>query len=204
MSVLSSVRWWPAGLVFIAGFGLLAGTVARSVSADGSARFGEVPAVIESSYGPAAAADPAPALPADFRDATYEIAGRPVTLTGGVGETDAAPGSAQKVITRYFGNEAVGDLNGDGRPDVTFLLTQTGGGSGTFFYAVAALNTEQGYIGTNGVLLGDRVAPQSTWRDQDAVVVAYADRAAGQPMTARPSVGVTKTLRVVGGRLIGQ
>ena len=59
----------------------------------------------------------------------------------------AAPGSASRIVTRYFGSEVRGDLNGDGREDVAFLLTQQSGGSGTFFYAVAALDLPSGRVG---------------------------------------------------------
>ena len=80
---------------------------------------------------------------ADYKNATYTIEGQPVTLVDGYAEVPAAPGSASKTVTQYFGNEAVGDLNGDGVPDVAFLLTQNGGGSGTFYYVVAALKTAE-------------------------------------------------------------
>jgi len=152
---------------------------------------------------PAATTTPASAAAgASHRDATYEVAGKAVTLQGGLSEVAAAPGSASKVTTRVFGNEATGDLNGDGRPDIAFLLTQSPGGSGTFFYAVAALNTANGYTGTNAVLLGDRIAPQTTRIVDGLIEVNYAERKAGEPMTAQPSVGVTKRLRVVDGRLV--
>src|SRR4051812_44589685 len=78
--------------------------------------------------------DQAPA--ADFKDASYVINGQVITLTDGVSEIEVAPGSASKLVTQYWGNESRGDLNHDNVPDVGFLLTQTGGGSGTFFYAV--------------------------------------------------------------------
>lgn len=150
---------------------------------------------------PVAATTPAATAVASHRDATYEVAGRPVTLKGGVSEVEAAPGSASKVTTRVFGNEATGDLNGDGQPDIAFLLTQSPGGSGTFFYAVAALKTATGYAGTNAVLLGDRIAPQTTRVVNGVIEVNYAERKAGEPMTAQPSVGVTKRLQVVDGKL---
>lgn len=137
-----------------------------------------------------------------YQDATYVIEGQNVTLKGGVAEEPIAPGSASKAVTRYFGNEAMGDLNGDGTPDVAFILTRDTGGSGTFYYAVAALKTDDGYVGTNAVYLGDRIAPQPTTIKDGVVTVNYADRAAGEPMTARPSVGVSKYLRVDAGVLV--
>lgn len=51
---------------------------------------------------------------ANYKDATYQIEGRPITLVNGVSEVEIAPGPASKLVTRYFGSEATGDLNGDG------------------------------------------------------------------------------------------
>ena len=139
--------------------------------------------------------------PKDFKNTTYTIEGSAVTLVGGVAETEVAPGSASKTVTRYFGNEVRSDLNGDGREDAVFLLTQEAGGSGTFFYAVAAIDTGNGYAGSQGFLLGDRIAPQTTElsrnpRHKNVIVVNYAVRAPGEPMTARPSVGKSVWLKL--------
>lgn len=131
---------------------------------------------------------------ASYKDATYTIEGQPVSLVAGNATTSSA-------ITRYFGNDATGDLNGDGIPDAAFILTQDTGGSGTFYYVVAAIKTHAGYLGTNAVLLGDRIAPQSTQIEYGELVVNYADRNAGEPMTTPPSVGVSKYLVVKGGQL---
>jgi membrane-bound inhibitor of C-type lysozyme len=135
---------------------------------------------------------------ADYKNISYTIGGKSVKLVNGYAETPAASGSASKIITHYFGNDALGDLNGDGRPDVGFILTQNSGGSGTFYYAVAALQTADGYQGTNAVLLGDRIAPQTDEIRNGQFIVNYADRAVGEPMTAQPSVGVSKYLVVHG------
>jgi hypothetical protein len=143
-----------------------------------------------------------PLVAADPRSATYELEGRLVTLIDGLAEVEAAPGSASKVTTRYFGNEASGDLDGDGLADTGAILTQSSGGSGTFYYAVVARRTPAGFIGTNGVLLGDRIAPQTTENRNSTLIVNYADRRPGEPMTTRPSVGVSKYFRVVGSRLV--
>lgn len=124
----------------------------------------------------------------DYKTAEYVIEGQKVKLGEG--------GS------RYFGNELKTDLDGDGREDVAFVITQNSGGSGTFFYAVAALNTKKGYVGSDGYLLGDRIAPQSTNvspnpNQKYVVVFNYADRAAGDPMTTQPSVGKSAYLKLV-------
>jgi hypothetical protein len=139
---------------------------------------------------------------ASHKDVSYEIEDRRITLVNGLSDIPAAPGSASKITTRYFGNEAVGDLNGDGTPDIAFLVTQNSGGSGTLFYVVAALKSGDGYIGTNGVLLGDRIAPQATEFRDGSLSVNYADRKAGEPMTTAPSVGVSKYLKVVDNKLV--
>ncbi|MEK9177100.1 MAG: META domain-containing protein [Patescibacteria group bacterium] len=132
----------------------------------------------------------------DPKNATYLISGAPVTLVNEVAESEAAPGSGSKVVTRYFGNEVMVDLNDDGREDTVFLLTQETGGSGTFFYAVAALNTADGYVGSHAVFLGDRIAPQTTERGEGKIVIVnYADRAPGEPMSTPPSVGKSLYLK---------
>lgn len=137
----------------------------------------------------------------DYKDGEYVIAGESIKLKDGYAESLAAPGSASKIVTRYFGNEFRTDLNNDGREDVVFLLTQETGGSGIFYYAVAALNTERGYVGSDGYLLGDRIAPQTIEvspnpRHKSVIVVNYADRAVGAPMTAQPSVGKSVYLKL--------
>ncbi len=111
----------------------------------------------------------------DYKDAEYIIEGVRVRLTG---------------TTAYFGNEVTTDLDGDGREDVVFLITQNPGGSGTFYYVVAALNTPRGYVGSEALLLGDRIAPQTTGKGKGKIVIVnYADRASGEPFTTSPSVG---------------
>ncbi|MEI7620594.1 MAG: META domain-containing protein [Candidatus Falkowbacteria bacterium] len=139
----------------------------------------------------------------DSKDATYLIDGQSITLKGGVSEIEVEPGSSFKKITRYFGNDAKGDLNGDGKEDVAFLLTQDEGGSGTFYYLAVALATEKGYEGVNAVMLGDRIAPQTTEIADGRITVNYADRRADEPMIAAPTVAVSKFFKVVDGNLVG-
>ncbi len=131
----------------------------------------------------------------DEKNTVYDIDNVAVWLHDGVSQVPAAPGSATMVTTRYFGNEVRTDLNGDGRQDVVFLLTQQAGGSGTFYYVTGALNTENGYVGLYGVLLGDRIAPQTTSVDSTGIIsVNYADRNPGESFAVKPSMA--KTLRL--------
>jgi len=137
----------------------------------------------------------------EYRQAEYVIEGQRITLVDGLSETDTSPGSASRIVTRYFGNELKTDLNDDGRDDVVFLLTQQRGGSGTFFYAVAALDSGAGYLGSDGYLLGDRIAPQTTVesrhpRHKNVIVVNYRDRQPNEPMTTQPSVGKSVYLKL--------
>lgn len=145
-------------------------------------------------------------LVTDHRNATYLIEGKAVQLVDGYSEDEIVSGAASKTITRYFGNEYVTDLDGDGDDDVAFVITQETGGSGVFYYAVAALQTEDGYVGSDGYLLGDRVAPQSTEvspnpRHAYVVLFNYADRVPGEVMSVQPSVGRSVYLKLVPERM---
>ncbi len=141
---------------------------------------------------------PTAQVAADPRNTTYQINGTPVTLVNGHAESTTTPDSASKTITIYFGNEATGDLNGDDKDDIAVILTQTTDGSGTFFYAVVALASGTGYQGTNAVLLGDRIAPQTTEIKNGEALFNYADRKPGEPMTSKPSVGVSRYFTITG------
>lgn len=134
-----------------------------------------------------------------FRNPSYTINNQAIVFTNGVSEIEAAPGSASKITTKYFGNEIHHDLNNDGKEDIIFLVTQTTGGSGTFYYVVAAVTSPEGYIGSHGYLLGDRIAPQATEMSKEKgkeniVVVNYADRNSWESFATRPSVGKTVML----------
>ncbi len=131
-----------------------------------------------------------------YKNATYVFDGSPITLTNGKAESETAPGSASKLVTQYFGNEATGDLNNDGIPDIAFLVTQQGGGSGTFYYVVVALKTKNGYQGTNAVLLGDRIAPQTIKIEDKMLVVTYKIRKPDEPIATQPSVSVSRYFTV--------
>lgn len=154
--------------------------------------------VIDSSRDADIFAGPTKSYTFDPKNTTYVIDGQSVTIVNGVLEVPSAPGSASKTITRYFGNEAYGDLDGDDDNDVAFLITQDGGGTGLFYYAVVALRTQTGYKVTNTFLVGDRIAPQSTEIIESAkeLHINFAERKKGEPMSVEPSVGAVLLLKV--------
>lgn len=142
---------------------------------------------------------------ADYREVEFLISGELVRMVDGEVRTQTVTGStsspqsvgASANIVRYFGNDAKGDLNGDGVPDVAFLITQDTGGSGTFFYVVGAIqNTVGRYHGTEAAYIGDRIAPQSTEIRDGLLIVNYADRAPTAPMAAPPTVGKSLYLKL--------
>ncbi len=133
-------------------------------------------------------------MAASPQNATFIIDGQEVVLRDGISEVPAAPGSEMVVTTRYFGNEVEYDFNEDGTMDTAFIITQDTGGSGVFFYVVAALNEANGYVGSNAVFLGDRIAPQATRINTDngrvgVIEVTYVDRNEGEDFSVVPSVG---------------
>lgn len=124
----------------------------------------------------------------DFKNATYYIDNESIKING------------KNIV--YFGNELKRDLNNDGLDDVFFVFTKNFQGSGTFYYIAAAINSANGYIGTNSILLGDRIAPQSTDFINDNIIINYADRKLDEPFTTKPSIGVSKYLKIENNKLV--
>lgn len=139
----------------------------------------------------------------NYKNATYLIEGKEITLQNGTAVIDIAPESASKETIRYFGNEVRGDFDGNTTEDIAFLITSDNGGSGTFFYLAVALQSPgKLYSGINTVFLGDRIAPQTTELKNSEIVVNYADRAPRDPMTAKPHIGVSRYFKVINNSLV--
>jgi len=136
----------------------------------------------------------------DFKNATYDIDGVKITLKDGQNE-QKVPGSVTTTTTSYFGNESKGDVNADGKEDTAFLLIQDGGGTGLFSFLAVAVKTNKGYEILNNVFLGDRIAPQNTEIKDGKIIVNYVDRLPNEPMSAQPSVGVSRMFNVKSGVL---
>jgi len=138
----------------------------------------------------------------NFLNASYEIDGQNFTLQNGTAEKQIAADSASKIVIKYFGNEVKGDFDANGKEDIAFLLTEDTGGSGVFYYIVAALDFDGSYQGTNAILLGDRIAPQTTEFSDGKIIVNYAERMPEEVMTDTPSVGVSRYFEIENSKLV--
>ncbi len=114
--------------------------------------------------------DPTKTPISDPGNATFDIDGRLVTLVDGI-SIETQDDSSSLVSTSLFEIGAEADVDRDGRADKVVLLTQNFGGSGTFYYVAVALHTPEGYVGSNSILLGDRIGPQSVHVTNDIIEV---------------------------------
>jgi hypothetical protein len=128
------------------------------------------------------------AAPAAVRDLSVTLDGQTFALKDGVAELDAAPGSAAKNTARIVGEPVTGDATGEGDPDAALLIENDPGGSGTFYYAVLAVNHSGSYHATNALALGDRITPQGIDFRDGQFVYRFLDRKAGESLATAPSV----------------
>ena len=127
-------------------------------------------------------------LKSDPLNTTYTIGNRPVSLVDGRSERPAAPDSSAKIITQVQNTPLFADLNEDGIDDALMILTQSTGGSGTFYYVAAAIATPTGYEGTAGHFLGDRIRPQGIEVLGSKVRIHFLSRSPGQSFADDPAL----------------
>ena len=136
--------------------------------------------------------EPAPGqaaqLKSDPLNTTYTIATRAIRLVEGRNEAPAAPDSSSKFITQVWGEPLFADMNKDGSDDAMLILTQSTGGSGTFYYVAAAIAAPTGYEGTAGLLLGDRIQPQGIDVADSKARVSYLTRGNEESFADDPSI----------------
>lgn len=83
-----------------------------------------------------------------------------------------------KTSKKYFGTEATGDLNADGRSDVAFLIHRNDKKEGALYYLTSALATDSGREGTNMLFLGNKALPQAISIADGIITVEYVNRVA--------------------------
>jgi hypothetical protein len=127
---------------------------------------------------------------------TYVLEDEKVTLTDGVSTQDIVPGSAEKLETTVFEKPAIGDLNKDNKNDSSLLLVQDSGGTGLFFYLVAVVSDVGVVKNTNSIFIGDRIDPVSILIENGKIKLSFIDRGTDEPMTAEPTIKITKYFEV--------
>lgn len=121
------------------------------------------------------------------KDLTVTIDQQTFDMNNGVATVESAPGSATNTL-RVVGEPVAADVNGDGKPDAALLLQNDPGGSGTFYYAVLAVNEGDGYHATNVLPLGDRIKPEGIDVTDGRFVYRFLERKPGEPMADAPTV----------------
>jgi heat shock protein HslJ len=124
----------------------------------------------------------------DVRNIPYSVGGITFDLINGRAEKEYSPGSASKNTLTIFSEPVFGDLDNDGDTDAAILLANDPGGSGTFYYAVLAINNGNAYQATNAMLLGDRISSQTVEIKEGRALFNYIVRKANEPMSAEPSI----------------
>ncbi len=98
--------------------------------------------------------------------------------------------ATNKTPKQYFGTEARGDLDGDGKEDVAFIINRNDDSRGMLYYLAAALNGETGYTGTNLIFLGDEVVPKNIYITDNIITIEY-------------SITATKELEIIQAHVTG-
>ncbi|MBI9107572.1 MAG: hypothetical protein JEZ04_12570 [Spirochaetales bacterium] len=143
-----------------------------------------------------------PGAPPDEQNCSYIIGGEVIELTGGRSDIEIVEGAASRQLTDFIISKGGGDLNLDGRGDSVVFLRQSSGGSGTFYYAAAALGSPKGCRGTNAVFLGDRIEPLDISFDEDIIIITYRGRADGESFSEKPSLERMMRLQIKDGTLV--
>ena len=132
----------------------------------------------------------------------FIIDGKLIKLKKGVSEIRIDKSSASKIVTKYTGMNAKGDLNSDSAGDMAVILTQETGGSGTFYYVAVISSKNKRYTGSNAIFLGDRIKVDRVVIEDGAVVVNYLDRNISEPMNEEPTVATSKSFALENDELI--
>lgn len=132
----------------------------------------------------------------EISDLTITIDTQEFDMSDGVAVIPPSQGSATANTLRLIGVPVLGDSDDDGNPDAALLVQHDPGGSGTFYYAVVAINDGGSYRASNALLLGDRIEPRAVEFTDGRFVYTYAERKPGDAMSERGTVEKSVTVTV--------
>lgn len=119
-------------------------------------------------------------------------------LKDGVFEESVAPGSAATIRILLGKEQVFGDLDGNGTEDAVVTLVVDPGGSGTFTYLALVLNEAGTARPLDAVFLGDRITLKAMAIQPGSVTVTFLSRKPDEPMSAEPTVELTRTITLQG------
>jgi heat shock protein HslJ len=123
-----------------------------------------------------------------------------VTLTNGIYEEPAAPGSATMIEVQLLPEyTAVGELNGE--PAAAVILATESGGSGVFFDLAVVMNVDGQPTNVATTLLGDRVEINAVRIENNQVVVDMVTQGPNDPMCC-PTQQVVQVYELEGSALV--
>lgn len=132
---------------------------------------------------------------------SYTIDGKSVQLNNGKSETAIASGSATKDLVTVFSYDKQADVDSDGTDDTIVLLTKDMGGSGLFYYVAVAMHSGSVFLGSEAVLIGDRISPQNTEFKDGKILVSYLTRKPWESFIEQTSEWASKILTYENGKL---
>jgi hypothetical protein len=135
----------------------------------------------------------------DMLNHAYIIENEKVALYNGHSR-EVLPGTTALIVTEMIRRPVSADLTGDGSKEAVSVVMQHTGGSGTFYYLVAAGNGQP----IEASFLGDRIDIVSLEIFKDVVRVNYLDRSAAHAMSVRPSIRKSADFRLVDNALVLQ
>lgn len=143
-------------------------------------------------------------LPASpFANMTYAgIYEEPVTLTDGSFEGEPfVEGGASRPTVQLTDVTAMGDLNGDGIEDGAVILTESSGGSGTFYYLAAVIDEAGEFSNVSTTLLGDRTRIESLRIEEETIVVELVTHGPDDALCC-PTQEEIRTYELIDGTLV--
>ena len=110
------------------------------------------------------------------------------------------PESAAVVLTQVIHKPVYVDLDGDNIKEAVSIVMQQTGGTGSFYYLVVAGDGDKII---ESYFLGDRIKIVSVNVVDNVIIVEYFEREMGQPMASKPTVKVSKKLKLEGEKIVG-
>lgn len=137
----------------------------------------------------------AEAQPFDPKNVTYNLDGKVIKLKDGLFVSNDDVTLAWKETVKYIDVTALGDIDNDGVPDVTFVLLRETSAGEKFNYIATLLNKNGGSISLSPLMVGDRIVLQKLYYENGNIILNYLERKPGQGFEVEPTIADTIILK---------